>query len=215
MSLYGCRAYMNYIDRPTEQWTLNLEYTIEDDLGGASITNTSDDLAAGLAAYLLETVVIDRIVWFTWQPDSEPYNPDNVRTIPYGILGSRDIGGLTSPADDDLVTFMRKTVTTGRAGKVQLRGRILTSDLIAISGSWALNPAVVADFNDDTDALWLAMSNYFAPVLIGVALVETIYPATAEGVKQVPVKVYQEVPSVRAVTDLVLVGPTERQDTQN
>lgn len=215
MPNYGVRFYMNYVERPTEQWTLNLEYDLPDIISGPSITNVSNGIATGLSDFLLENVVIDRAVWFTWIPDSEPYDPDAVRTIPYGILGTRDIGGLTSPADDDIVLYMRKTVTTGLSGRIQLRGRVLVSDLIATQGSWALNPAVVLDYTTDVSAFWDQLSLVAPPVLIGQALLETIYPATAEGVKQVPVKVYQTEPTVRIVTDLVMVGPTERQDTQN
>ena len=215
MPEYGVRFYMNYDVRPTEQWTLNLEYDVADVIESALITNISDGIADGLSLFELNNVVIDRAVWYTWEPDSSPYDPTTVRTIPYGIMGQRVIGGLDSPVDDDLVIFLRKTVTSGRSGKIQLRGRLRLSDLIAESGSWALNPLVLADYVTDVANLWNDISQYAAPSLIGAALTGITYPATPEGVKQVPIKVYAATPTVRAVTDLVLVGPTERQDTQN
>lgn len=207
-------AYMNYDVRPTEQWTTTLEFDHEGTLDSGLVYDTALNFANGLSGLLLSNVIIDRVTASTWVPDSEPYDPANVRTIPIGINGEREFL-LTDPVDDDLVLFIRKTVDTGRTGKVLLRGCMVTADLAVYSGSWILKSGPIADFTEAIDN-WatLMIDSALACALVGSPLLGITYPAVAEGVKQVPIKNYSPTPTIRPVRDFALVGPTERQDTQ-
>ena len=213
MALYSFRAYMFYDARPSDDWSTTLEYSIPIDIEAGEIELAAMNMAEGLSEMLLDNVVIDRVVVSTWEPDSEPYDPENLRVIPIGINGQNSFA-FTTPADDDLVVFIRKAVTIGRTGKMQIRGCFTVSALETDSGSWTFTTLAQSEMETDAAAAWALFSSDQPPVLIGVVLLDTIYPAVAEGTKQVPVKVYSDVPSVRAVTDLVVVGPNERQDTQ-
>lgn len=213
MAPVSCRIYFHYDSRPSDDWTLNLEYDLIGVLTSDEIDIQTGDLVGALQPFLLNNVIIDRAVWSTWVPDSSPYDPDAVRTIPLGIAGNRAFT-LTSPVDDDLAFLIRKTVATGKAGRIYLKGALLTANVTAEGGAWTLVDAVTDDFADWTQALSLALGNTLTCVLAGVSLVSTTYPATPAGVKQVPVKVYESTPTLRSVLGLVPVAPTERQARQ-
>jgi len=214
MALWKFTACLNYEARPSEFWTASVgkELGIED-VEDSSLVVDADDFAAALADKALSNVVIDRIVISTWQPDSDPYDPEAVRTVSYGLPGLR--GFLASePTDDTLAYFIRKNVNSGRSGKFYLRGWMLVSDLTAGSGAWALSSLVEEDFADNVDQFFNLLTNTNSIALIGLALLDTIYPAVPLGTKQVPVKMYSETPTVRAVASIVGVRPTERQERQ-
>lgn len=208
------RAYMNYDARPTEQWTCNLEFSYDGALDSGIVEDLSVAMASGLAGMLLTNVIIDRIVASTWVSDSAPYNPENVRVFPIGINGEREFL-LTDPVDDDLVLFIRKAVSFGRAGKILLRGCLVTADLLVSAGSWLLDTGAIDDLTDAVSTLYDTLKTVAADLaLVGSPLLSITYPATAEGVKQIPIKNYAETPTIRPVTSMVLVGVNERQDTQ-
>lgn len=207
------RLYFNYDSRPTDDWTINLEYDYDEALAAIEIDEQTQSLVDGFVPALLDNVIIDRAVWSTWQPDSEPYNPLFVRTIPIGVPGARTFT-LTAPVDDDLSVLARKQTTTGRNGSMHIGGALLVANVTASQGSWEIVPVDLPDFQDYISGIDAALSANLPCALVGVSLMEIQYPATAEGVKQVPIRVYQDDPTVRLVSDLVLVGPTERQRKQ-
>jgi hypothetical protein len=211
--LLSFRAYMFYDSRPSDDWSTTLEYSIDADISSGIVEAAALAFADGLSEMLLNNVIIDRVVVSTWEPDSEPYDPDSLRVVPVGINGQNAFA-FTTPADDDLVVFIRKSVVTGRTGKMQLRGCFTVSALETESGSWTFTALAQTEMETDTAAAWDLWAGTDPPVLIGVVLLDTIYPAVAEGTKQIPVKVYTDIPSVRQVNGLVVVGPNERQDTQ-
>lgn len=212
--LLSMRAYMAYDTRPNDDWSTTLEYDLPvGSIAEAMVEEVAMGMAAGLAKLLLNNVVIDRVVVSTWAPDSQPYDPENVRSIPIGLNGENAFA-FTDPADDDLVVLIRKAVDTGRTGKMQLRGCFTVSALRTENGSWRFTLVSQAEIETDTADAWSAFRAVSRPVLIGVVLLDTIYSAAAAGVKQLVSKVYSDIPSVRSVTDLVVVRPDERQDTQ-
>ena len=207
------RAYMRFENRPTEEWTHTLEYDYAGELAAGEAEVIGLDLVEGLQNLLLENVQIDRVVLSTWEQDGQPYDPSKLRVIPVGLFGAVEF--LTDePVDDDLVLYMRKSVSTGRAGKIQLRGGLLEGDIDVDNGSWVLETSSRAAINARMDLYWEAANNNGTVCLIGAPLVSTTYPATPEGVKQIPILNYATTPSLRQVNDVVLVGVTERQDTQ-
>lgn len=213
MAPVSCRLYFHYDSRPSDDWTMNLEYDHIGALTLSAIDNQTTALVEALQPFLLDNVIIDRAVWSTWVPDSEPYDPEAVRTIPIGLPGDRSFT-LTSPVDDDLAFLIRKTVESGKAGRIYLKGALLTANVTAEGGAWTLVDGVVDEFDTWTAGLASALGQEIPCCLVGVALVSITYPATAAGVKQVPVRVYESEPTIRQVVGLVAVAPTERQARQ-
>lgn len=207
------RAYMHYDVRPSDEWTCNIEMDYDGAIDAAEVEGAALSMAAGLADILLTNVVIDRIVASTWLEDSAPYNPSSLRVIPIGINGTKDFL-LTQPVDDDLVLFIRKTVSTGRSGKILLRGVLTTAEINVDSGSWYIVGSALSDIEDLVGSFFTNLSTQFNVILIGRSLLSITYPACAEGVKQVPIRNYTTIPVTRFVSSLVVVGITERQDTQ-
>lgn len=207
------RAYMHYDVRPSDEWTCNIEMDYDGAIDAAEVESAALSMAAGLADILLTNVVIDRIVASTWLEDSAPYNPSSLRVIPIGINGTKDFL-LTQPVDDDLVLFIRKTVSTGRSGKILLRGVLTTAEINVDSGSWYIVGSALSDIEDLVGSFFTNLSTQFNVILIGRSLLSITYPACAEGVKQVPIRNYTTIPVIRFVSSLVVVGVTERQDTQ-
>lgn len=207
------RAYMHYDVRPSDEWTCNIEMDYDGAIDAAEVEIAALSMAAGLADILLTNVVIDRIVASTWLEDSAPYNPSSLRVIPIGINGTKDFL-LTKPVDDDLVLFIRKTVSTGRSGKILLRGVLTTAEINVNSGSWYIVGSALSDIEDLVGSFFTNLSTQFNVILIGRSLLSITYPACAEGVKQVPIRNYTTIPVTRFVSGLVVVGITERQDTQ-
>lgn len=207
------RAYMHYDIRPSDEWTCNIEMDYDGAIDAAEVEGAALSMAAGLADILLTNVVIDRIVASTWLEDSAPYNPSSLRVIPIGINGTKDFL-LTQPVDDDLVLFIRKTVSTGRSGKILLRGVLTTAEINVDSGSWYIVGSALSDIEDLVGSFFTNLSTQFNVILIGRSLLSITYPACAEGVKQVPIRNYTTIPVTRFVSSLVVVGVTERQDTQ-
>ena len=213
MPEYVFTAYLHYDARPSDFWVATLEHSSAEAIESGEIEQLADDFVAGLRLVALTNVVIDRVTISTWAPDSEPYDPDALRVIPYGVFGTRTFA-LTDPVDDDIVLFVRKQVTTGRSGKFQFRGWGTVNEMTTAAGAWTLTGAALAFISAAVEDMWLAISANNSPSLIGVSLLRITYPATAEGEKQIPVRVYEATPRVRTVTGLQLVGPTERQDNQ-
>lgn len=207
------RAYMHYDVRPSDEWTCNIEMDYNGAIDAAEVESAALSMAAGLADILLTNVVIDRIVASTWLEDSAPYNPSSLRVIPIGINGTKEFL-LTQPVDDDLVLFIRKTVSTGRSGKILLRGVLTTAEINVDSGSWYIVGSALSDIEDLVGGFFTNLSTQFNVILIGRSLLSISYPACAEGVKQVPIRNYTTIPVTRFVSSLVVVGVTERQDTQ-
>lgn len=207
------RAYMHYATRPNDEWTHTLEYNFGGVLESGEAEIIAFDMAEGLSNMLLETVIIDRVVLSTWEQDSAPYDPSKLRVVPIGIFGLVEflVGEET---DDDIVVYVRKSVSSGRAGKIQLRGCLLDSNMESDAGSWVLSSSLRSALEARLDLYWQAVNNNGQVCLIGAPLVSWTYPATPEGTKQIPIPNYADEPYVREVNGVVLVGVNERQDTQ-
>lgn len=213
MAQYIFRAYMAYDVRPSDEWSATLEYDIDDSVESPSVAATALNMAAGLAVMVYNNVRIDRVVVSTWQQDSDPYDINALRTISIGIFGDREYS-LTNVVADELTLFLRKNVFRGRTGKMLLRGVLTVAQLTSNSGSWTILPIALPALLTAVEDMWTFFTSGAEPVMIGAALLDITYPATAAGVKQEPVKVYATSPTVRNISGLDLVGPRSRQLTQ-
>lgn len=204
--------YMHYDQRPSDFWTTRWEMVAIGGPIGSAAENAALDGATALTSLLLDNVIIDRVVLSTVEPDGAIYDPTTVKVISLGLQGTHPIL-VSNPVDDDIILFIRKNVVSGRTGKMQLRGALAVNMLTTYAGAWKLTNGAKAELTNRLEPLsdWVS-DNQIS--LIGYPLLQTIYPATPEGAKQKPIKVYTDIPIVRRVTSLDLVGPNERQDTQ-
>lgn len=211
--LVSLRIYFHYDSRPSDDWTANFEFDGITSIESPQIDNITDTMVPALQAAMLNNAIIDRFVWSTWNADSEIYDPETVRTIPVGLAGSRAFT-LTSPVDDDLAYLSRKTASYGKPGRTYWKGWLLVANVTADGGAWRLFDIDVEQFEDYVTAIFVAAAAEGQLVMAGVSLVSITYPATPEGVKQIPVRNYQSTPAVRPVIGMNGIKPTERQARQ-
>lgn len=173
------------------------------------------DVAQAEAALLSASVEFVSGTISTWEPDSDPYDPDNL--IPKALTGT----GLRASDPDDLfdidyVLKMIREPNSGKPGVINMRGALLDTDVETVSGEFRLlagsplaegNSAFTAYVSGITAAFAAALVEH---VMIGTPLVSITYPATPEGVKQVPIKNYGP-PIVRGVSAInnPYVGPLQ------
>lgn len=208
------KMHYHYDVRPNDTFVTELEFDIDTGPTGIEAEEAAMAWAAEMTDVFLNTVFIDRVVISTWVKDGDPYDPSTLRVVPIGIFGSVGFT-FTTAVDDDIVLFVRKNVNSGRSGKIQLRGCLVMSDLSVSAGSWVLDTLTRTGLTTAFDDLYDELSSQsHIPVLIGAATLGWQYPATAEGVKQIPVKLVSNTPTVRNITGFTVVGAKERQDTQ-
>lgn len=211
--LVSLRIYCHYDSRPSDDWTVNFEFDGITSIESVQLDNITDAMVPAMAAAMLNNAIIDRFVWSTWIADSEIYDPESVRTIPVGVPGDRAFS-LTSPVDDDLAYLSRKTASYGKPGRTFWKGWLLVANVTADGGAWRLFDIDVEQFEDYVTAIYLAAATEGQLVMAGVSLTSITYPATPEGVKQIPVRNYQSTPAIRPVTLMTGLYPTERQAKQ-
>lgn len=86
-------------------------------------------------------VFIDRAVISSWQADSTPYNPINLRVVTMAMNGARNVGA-DERVDLNIVLKVRRGTQNGRAGKLALRGVLTETDVNAsASGFMELIPS--------------------------------------------------------------------------
>jgi hypothetical protein len=87
-------------------------------------------------------VTIDRAVISTYVRDSRPYNPDAFTSIPVNVSGTNSGGGDSMPVEYCL--FVRRSVATGRSGKLLYRGT-LSEAAVTVDG---LRAVLLSTFQD-------------------------------------------------------------------
>lgn len=92
------------------------------------------ELANAIANFELEfhltTTYLNRVTVSTWFADSDPYNGNELVTVPISANGLRPIGGLEEALGLDDTLYVRKTPNTGELGKIMYRGVLLESDSV-------------------------------------------------------------------------------------
>jgi uncharacterized protein (DUF3820 family) len=97
-------------------------------------------------------VVIDRAVVSTYARDSRPYNPDAFTSIPVNTPGTNSGGGDSLPVEYCL--FVRRSVPTGRVGKLLYRGT-LSEAAVTVEGLRAvLAPTFRDAFQSSINTWW-------------------------------------------------------------
>jgi hypothetical protein len=112
-------------------------------------------------------VIIDRAVVSTYVQDSRPYNPDSFTSIPVNLAGNNSGGGDSLPVEYCL--FVRRSVATGRTGKLLYRGALAedwatTQGLRAVLTNTFRN-AIQASLNEWWGVVWQVSANPFELVM--------------------------------------------------
>lgn len=108
---------------------------------GAGTSEDLDSLMEGLILFettlLLNLYKVDQVTISTWLPDGTIYNPMSFVTNPRNDPGLRPLG-IDKPVDLQTCLFIKRTVESGRIGRIFLRGSLVVGDLTAVAGQWAL-----------------------------------------------------------------------------
>lgn len=178
--LFTVRVYKRY---GSLTWANNYEFRARDDVAFAQ--TALYDLV--LALRNLEqpihsnTVRLDRAVISTYEPDSQPYNPDSFTTIPIGEFGGAAFS--TDPMPIQYCLFVRRVVASGRPGKLLYRGVFEESTVTTVD----LKPVVAST---RLQTLQNHFSQWFASFLTGPGAFEMVMISGVES------------PSVRQVQGL-------------
>lgn len=209
------KAYYKPITRPSEVFSVEFEYDLPVlSIDEALVQNIADDIVGGLVLLLTDEARMDRVVASTYEPDGDPYDPSTFRVFSYADVGTRTgIIGIGTSADT-IVLLIRRVANQGRFGRIFLRLATFTNEIAEEDGELALTTDAFSAISTLLASAFTSWTANGSLVMIGNPLVDTIYPATAEGEKQVPIKVYAPDPVVRAVTSMPLVGVTNRQKEQ-
>jgi len=112
-------------------------------------------------------VIIDRAVVSTYVRDSTPYNPSAFTSIPIGLPGNNSGGG--ESISIEYCTFIRRSVESGRTGKLLYRGS-LAEDWVTTQGLRAvLTPtyrnSCQSSLNNWFGVVWQVSANPFDLVM--------------------------------------------------
>lgn len=129
------RTYKQISDDPQERWSNTWEVyaTAAGNLGNLQT------MAGRVLAF--EQGMTGNHVQFkawsvsTWEPDSSPYNPENLFVMPIELTGSRV---LVAPLSLEVCSFIKRGVTSGRTGKLYLRGALGEEEIEREGRAWKL-----------------------------------------------------------------------------
>jgi len=132
------RCYKQLSDDPQERWANTWEIV-------ATTGGTLGELQACANRILaFEQGMHGTHVYFkqytisTWEPDSIPYNPENLFVQPMNVQGSRD---MDNPMTLEACLMLKRGVTSGRDGRVYLRGALDEEDVQREGRYWTLTDA--------------------------------------------------------------------------
>lgn len=215
-----------YGARTNRQWVNTYELSLRD---GLNTSNADPQLfmSAAQAIYAAErhlhweTVYFHRWVLSSWEPDSTPYDPMALVTVPVGEQGLRALGGGPEAVLLDLrqVLMIGRATPTGRPGRLFYRGCLSELDVEFNAGYPRIAPGAGGD---PIRAAFAAYRTALAPVLpsgnnvaqltlINGVLVKTAVPANTVPPTTRIKRTYVAPFTVRPVTDVVLSGVTSKQ----
>ena len=211
MPLYTARVHCRRADQPNIVWNNSFELSSgEAPFTSGDLEEHADGLNAFIASMSLSTVIISRVVFSTWLPDSVPYNPEALKTVDYNTVGANSPGSEEKEAVDTVLKIKR-SVDFGRSGKLELRYALTDTMVDTNSGTPALTSSgrIALASRLEVAVTSLGATSGFI-VLAGVSQLSKTYKAAPEGVKQEVERVYTDTPHVRPVRDYVLNGVGRR-----
>lgn len=216
--LLTVRSFKSLVAQPQKEWSNSYEVST----GEAAFTQIlAQEIATGILAmekpFHGTHVQFNRVVLSTWFPDSVPYNPNNLQTVPSVGLGIRPVTEQDQEALDT-VLYIKKVSASGLNGRISYRGCLSDGDVISPQGRPRLTPGAQSAL---ATLAVQAFQNYnnASPdvplVMASVPLLQTIYNAAPQGVKQVVTKVYSNLVNTRGVVTFALGGVRRLDDDYN
>lgn len=141
MSMYTVVVYKYQLGPGGEQWDNLYEIVTDgtiDSMGQGIMIETEEAVLVRAAnaivsyerTFHLTTTFFDRVSVRTWEPDTDPYNGNELISIPLGLFGQRSsvVAGAALGLDDTY--FVRRQPRMGNLGKICYRGVLSESDSI-------------------------------------------------------------------------------------
>lgn len=212
MSLYTVRVFKSLVDQPTVSWSNTYELSSgEGPWAYEDMSGIADSLVSFEETFHLDGVRFDRVVFSTYEPDSKPYNPDNLAVFPRDDVG--DVVAFAMEREAlDTVLWVRRQTQFGRAGRAYYRGVLIDTDVETTNGQLSLTAAGVARLA----IVWTLAMTFLEPaiaymVMAGQSLESKLYMPTQMGEKQQVLRNYQDNVHVRKVNDLIIAGVRRSQ----
>jgi hypothetical protein len=129
MPLYTVKIFKSWGARDAERRWSNTYEIQSAATSPAGLGSTVTALVNAEKAFHLEQTNFLSATVSTWEPDSQPYNPDAFTTIELGGVGAAAQGGAENALDSNVCYVLRFMPNTGRAGRRFYRGALLESDI--------------------------------------------------------------------------------------
>lgn len=210
MAFYRFKAYYGLPTASTDEYSTEFEYNLDAmTITDNEIEQVATNVRLGLSEVLCNGMRIYRVVASTWSDDSEPYNPLTFRVFDTVGIGERiEVGFNLAPLEETV--FIKRLVGSGRGGRLFIRGAVYFEELQRATEGWTLTTAGTANINAALISAYGHWSARPGLSMIGSSLIETVYPATEFGEKQIPYQV-RGAAVARPVTGIELGGIRNRQ----
>jgi hypothetical protein len=132
----------NHVNDVSDKFVSGYEFQAKvQDLGPLGVENLVDAVVLFEKAMARNTIEFDRAVVSTWVEEPGGYDPSQFVVFDLGGFGD------LVPADDlplEACLLVRREVSSGRQGRLFVRGFLIEQDVEAVAGKWQLsNPAGV------------------------------------------------------------------------
>lgn len=148
-------------------WVNNYEFDTQMVAGDDGWNQVILDLTEAEAALHLTPVIIWKATVSTYEEDSVPYNPLNLRSFPLNVPGARTLG-TNQALDSNICYYVRKAPAIGRYGKLFYRG-VLTEEDTVVAGDLSAELASNSPLTP-SGAVWQAYRNKMEPYLASAAV---------------------------------------------
>jgi hypothetical protein len=216
MALYTVKIFKSFVDAPEKEWSNSYEVNGPGAIDLQFATATVNAIVAGERSIHRTYVEFIRGVVSTFVADSAPYDPNTFVTVDISGTGSRP-GNTGNREPIDVVLWVKRLAASGRSGKLFYRGVVEDPEVAAPGARRQLTPEALLAYEGLISGLFSLMSNegQVSLVMAGVSLLNIIYPATAAGVKQVPIRSYSQLPYVRVISNFGFGGVRSVDDDNN
>jgi hypothetical protein len=176
----------NHINDVSDKFVTGYEFeTLVGDMGPLNVESLVNAVVGFEIGMAQNTIQFDRAVVSTWAEEPGGYDPSQFVTFALSDLGSG--AGSTSDLPLEACLLVRREVSSGRQGRLFVRGLLKEEDVQSIAGVWRLaNPAGMQDIIDAAISTGLnaylgAAATEFGMVLHGPNKAGTLYTRRVEG----------------------------------
>jgi len=150
--IFTFRVYQRALASPTTRWANNYEVRHENG-GYQALVNGANALADFHRRMLVPLYEVYRVVISTYTPDTAvPYNPDTVASFDYALQGNTQGTPTDQTVPLEICVYVKRVTTTGRAGKLMMRGYLAEPSIQAANGVLSLNPGLTGSVQSNLNA---------------------------------------------------------------